>query len=212
MSRVGIDRKSQITLSVGSTLVPVLFVSDATHLTNFSSDSKVWPLYMSIGNIRSGIYNKPTSHAWVLVVILPNAPKHIKKVLGWSEEKQVYEAMQVLHNSLKFVPRPLSNSALDGHNIKYGDEVVRRCYFRVAGWLADHMENSVIHGIYTTRCTICKSPQDRLGDLHKYPLRDAQQYREWIDKSDIESLHIRGVKCITNALWTLRDMIPRELV
>ena len=160
MRRLGIDRKSQMTLPVGSTLVLVLFVSDTMHLTNFSGDGKVWPLYMSIGNIRSSIRNKPTSHAWVPVAILPNAPKHIKKVPGWSEEKQEHEAMQVLHDLLKFVLRPLSNSALDGHNIKCGDEVVRRCYFRVAGWLADHMENSVIHGIYTTRCTICESPQD----------------------------------------------------
>ncbi|KAF8416585.1 hypothetical protein EV426DRAFT_509221, partial [Tirmania nivea] len=50
-------------LPIGATLVPVLFASDATHLTNFSGDSKVWPLYMSIGNIKSSIRNQPTSHA-----------------------------------------------------------------------------------------------------------------------------------------------------
>jgi len=113
---------------------------------------------------------------------------------------------------LKFVLHPLSSSARDGHVIKCAGEVVRKCYFRVAGWLADHMENSAIHGIYTTRCAICESPQDRLGDLQKYPLSDAQQYQEWVDKLDIESLHMRGVKCITNALWILRDVIPRELI
>jgi len=76
-----------MTLPVGSTLVLVLFASDATYLTNFSGDGKAWPLYMSIGNIRSSICNKPTSHAWVLVAILLNSRKHIKKVSGWSEEK-----------------------------------------------------------------------------------------------------------------------------
>jgi len=146
------------------------------------------------------------------VAIFPNSPKRIKKVLGWLEEKQEHEAMQVLHDLLKLVLHPLSNSARDGYNIKCGDEVVRRCYFRVAGWLADHMENSTIHGIYTTRCTICESAQDRLGNLQKYPLRDAQQYWEWVNKSDTESLHMRGVKYIRNALWTLRDVIPWELV
>jgi len=74
------------------------------------------------------------------------------------------------------------------------------------------MENSGIHGIYTTRCAICESPQDRLSDLQKYLLRDAQQYWEWVDKSDTESLHMSGVKCITNTLWILRDVMPRELV
>jgi len=88
MSRLGIDRKSKMTLPIGSMLVPVLFTSDATHLTNFSGDGKVWPLYISIGHIRSSICNKPISYGWVPVVILPNSPKHIKKVPRWSEEKE----------------------------------------------------------------------------------------------------------------------------
>jgi len=46
-----------MTLPVGATLVPVLFASDAIHLTNLSGDGKVWTLYMSIGKIKSGIRN-----------------------------------------------------------------------------------------------------------------------------------------------------------
>jgi len=190
-----------MTLPIGSTLVLVLFASDARHLSNFSGDGKVWPLYMTIGNIKSSsIRNKPTSYTWVPVAILQNAPKCIKKVPGWSEEKQEHEALQVLHDLLKFVLHSLSSSARDGHDIKCGDDVVRKCYFRVAGWLADHMENSVIHGIYTTKFTLCELPQDWLGDLQKYPLHDAQQYWEWVAKSDTESLHMSGIKYITNTL------------
>jgi len=132
ISRLSIDTKSQITLPIDSTLVPVLFTSDATHLMNFSGDGKVWPLYMSIGNIKSSIRNNSISHAWVPVAILLNAPKCIKKVPGWSEEKQEHEALQVLYDLLKFVLRPLSSSVRYGHIIKCGDEVVRKCYFWVA--------------------------------------------------------------------------------
>ena len=96
-----------MTLPVGATLVPVLFASDATHLTNFSGDGKVLSAYMSIGNIKSSIRNKPTFHAWVPVAILPNGPKHIKKVPGWSEENQEQEAKEVLHDLLTYVLRPL---------------------------------------------------------------------------------------------------------
>ena len=179
-----------MTLPVGSTLVPVLLASDATHLTNFSGDGKVWPLNMSIWNIRSSIRNKPTSHACVPVAILPNGTKRIKKVPGWSEDKQEHEAMQVLHDLFNFMLHPLSTSARDGHDIKCGDEVVRNCYFRIAGWLADHMENSAIHGIYATRCAICEAPQDHMGELEKYPLRDTQPYQDWVNKSDTDS--VRG--------------------
>jgi len=61
----------------------MLFAFDAIHLTNFSGDGKVWPLYMSIGNIKSSVRNRPTFHAWVLVALLPSSPKRIKKVPGW---------------------------------------------------------------------------------------------------------------------------------
>ncbi|KAF8417083.1 hypothetical protein EV426DRAFT_540826, partial [Tirmania nivea] len=46
----------------GGTLVPVLLVSDETHLTNFSGDKKLWSVYMSIGNIRSSTQNTHTMH------------------------------------------------------------------------------------------------------------------------------------------------------
>jgi len=64
-----------MTIPIGSMLVPVLFASNATHLTNFSGNGKVWPLYMIIGNIKSGNGNRPTSYAWILVALLPNSLK-----------------------------------------------------------------------------------------------------------------------------------------
>ncbi|KAF8415612.1 hypothetical protein BGX38DRAFT_1071393, partial [Terfezia claveryi] len=87
---------------------------------------KVWLIYMSIGNIKSRFWNKPTSYAWIPVALLPHSPK--------------------------FILRPLSDAARDGQKIKCTYEVIRKCYFRVAGWLANHMENATIHRIYATRC------------------------------------------------------------
>ena len=144
-----------MSLPVGATLVPVLFASDATHLMNFSGDGKLWPLYMSIGNIKSSIRNRPTSYAWVPVAILPIGPKRIKKVAGWSEENQEQEANQILHDLLTYIFRPLSNTSKDGVPIKCSNEVTRSCHFRVTCWLTDHMENAMIHAIYATRCPIC---------------------------------------------------------
>jgi hypothetical protein len=31
-------------------VVPLVFMSDATHLNNFAGDKKAWPVYMTIGN------------------------------------------------------------------------------------------------------------------------------------------------------------------
>jgi len=89
----------------------MLFTSDATHLTNFSGDGKVWPLYMSIENIKSSVRNRPTFHAWVPVALLPSNPKRIQKVPGWLEKNQEQEAIQVHHDLLRFLLRPLSSAA-----------------------------------------------------------------------------------------------------
>ncbi|KAF8422841.1 hypothetical protein EV426DRAFT_534878 [Tirmania nivea] len=67
-----------MTLPVDAMLVLVLFMSDATHLINFLDDSKVWPIYISIDNIKSRVQNKLTSHAWILVALLPHSPKQVK--------------------------------------------------------------------------------------------------------------------------------------
>jgi len=113
---------------------------------------------------------------------------------------------------LRFILRLLSSAAQDGLKIKYADEITRKCYFWVAGWLADHMENSILHGIYATRCPICESPQDKLGCFQEYPLCNAQQYQSWIDGSDKESLYNKGVKLVQNALWSLQDAVPHQLI
>ena len=50
-------------IPVGCTLIPVLVASDQTHLTNYSGDKKLWPVYISIGNIDSTLRNKPSMYA-----------------------------------------------------------------------------------------------------------------------------------------------------
>ena len=151
-------------LPISSTLVPVLFASDATHLTNYSGDGKVWPLYISFRNIKSSTRNKPSNQVWVPVALLPVRPKPIKKVPEWSEEKQEQESIKVLHSLLEVILRPISNKAQDGIQVKCADEVIQSCYFRVPAWLADHMENSTIHCTYSTQCSICECPVHMLGE------------------------------------------------
>ncbi|KAF8415512.1 hypothetical protein BGX38DRAFT_1071693, partial [Terfezia claveryi] len=56
---------------VGCMVVPILLALDQTHLTNFSEDKKLWLMYISIGNIKSIIRNKPTMNAWISIALLP---------------------------------------------------------------------------------------------------------------------------------------------
>src|SRR5205085_5238838 len=65
----------QKTLPEGATIVPIICASDTTHLTNFSGDKKAWPIYITIGNIKSTTRNKPLSMALILLALLPVPPK-----------------------------------------------------------------------------------------------------------------------------------------
>ncbi|KAF8448221.1 hypothetical protein BGX38DRAFT_1093285 [Terfezia claveryi] len=66
---------TQMTLPIGSSLIPILITSDQICLTNFSGDKKLWPIFMSLGNIPSDIRNKPSWQAWILIGLLPIGPK-----------------------------------------------------------------------------------------------------------------------------------------
>ena len=89
----------------------MIFASDATHLTNFSSDGKLCPVY--IGNISS-------THAWIPIVLPPVGPKRVHKKAGCSVAKQERETLG-----------PMSNSAEDGITARCGDGVVENCTIHV---------------------------------------------------------------------------------
>ena len=61
----------QLPKPIGSTIIPVLGSSDQTHLTNYSGDKEAWPVFLSLGNVRSSEWLKATRNCSVLVAILP---------------------------------------------------------------------------------------------------------------------------------------------
>ncbi|KAF8429879.1 hypothetical protein BGX38DRAFT_1105198 [Terfezia claveryi] len=132
--------RTQKTLPIGSLLVPVLLTSDQTCLTNFSGDKKLWPLFMSIGNIHSEIRNQLS--------------------------RQEGDALSVQHQIVSRILSPLTKVFKEGgSNILCGDGKVRRCIPILSAWLADHMENVNIHGIKTNRCPVCILSPRELGIL-----------------------------------------------
>jgi len=205
----------QITLPVGSTLIPLLFASDGTHLTNYCGNNKLWPVYMTIGNIASKFRLKPSMHAWLPIAFLPMSPKGVVKISGWSVAKQELESLDMTHRILEYILRPISDAGNNRVDMIYSDEVKRCCYPRVAGWTADHSESATIHAIYFNRCPLCECPADDLGDHplpgFEYHKRDPIRYQKLWDVKDTTSFQTSGVKPIANFLWTLPE-VPWDIV
>ncbi|KAF8435255.1 hypothetical protein BGX38DRAFT_1075143, partial [Terfezia claveryi] len=154
----------QLSLPERGTLVPILLASDQTHLTNFSGDKKLWPVYMSIGNIRSSIRNTPTMHSWILIVFLPIGSKRVKKIPGYSPDMQEIQALQTTHDK--------------GYEMICADDNIRLCFPKLFCWLANHMENATLHGITSNHCPTCIIPTEKLGEYSEtsYLTRSHQDY------------------------------------
>jgi len=99
----------QMTLPVGSSLIPVLITCDQTCLTNFSRDKKLWPMFMSLGNIPSGIRNKRFNQAWILLALWPIGSKRIKSLRGFSVQNQEYDSLETQHRLIERILAPLHN-------------------------------------------------------------------------------------------------------
>jgi len=59
-------------LGLADTLVPLIFMSDGTHLSNFAVDKKEWPVFMTIGNLSSKISKIPSMHTVIMVALRPS--------------------------------------------------------------------------------------------------------------------------------------------
>jgi hypothetical protein len=51
--------------------VPLIFISDATYLTNFAGDGRAWPVYMTIDSLPAAVRNAPSTRSVLLVALLP---------------------------------------------------------------------------------------------------------------------------------------------
>ena len=175
----------------------------------------MWPIYITIGNIDSEIRNKPSKHTWIPLAFLPIPPKRLEKLPDYPLEKQELDALQVFHEIVSLILSPLTDDkTLQGIPMACCDEKVRKCVPKLAGWLADHIENCTIHGIANNQCPMCIAPTDDFGHLPDtpFPPRPHAIYAAAYRRSDAISLRQAGVKNINNALWHLRNFKPYQIV
>ncbi|KAF3936016.1 hypothetical protein ABW19_dt0202204 [Dactylella cylindrospora] len=178
--------ETQETLPIGATLIPLIFASDTTHLTGYSGDKKAWPVYMTVGNLPSTVRHRPSFHSWILLGLLPTPPKksNIRSQDKLLITKDIQELLYGLLKPLNDAQRPPEQ----GTPLVFGDGKIRNCFFRVAGWIADHMEYVELFNIYTNSCPVCEVDGDRLGDYNdRAEPRDYHQYEDIKAKLQIAS-------------------------
>ncbi|KAF8328381.1 uncharacterized protein EI90DRAFT_2926108, partial [Cantharellus anzutake] len=155
------------------TILAIILGSDKTHLTNFSGDKKMHPIYLSLGNIHKSIRNKPTKRAWCLLANLPiskfSSQEFDESHLA-DESKGMPSLLQKIlyHECLRIILRPLRNHSglkgpivpvplLDAHGM------IRMCVPILMAWIADLEEVLDLLGLRRNRCPKCIAGYEDLG-------------------------------------------------
>jgi hypothetical protein len=155
-------------LRVGNTLVPLIFMSDGTHLSNFAGDNTEWLVYMTFGNQSSKIHQMSSTHSVVMVALLPiriknrNIPQKRLDEQRQVNREVLNEVLQRLLQSLTFMHNPSAESGY--YNVLCADGNFRRCNSVLAAWHADYPEYSDQHHLERHVCVWCEYPTNELGD------------------------------------------------
>ncbi|KAG8798922.1 hypothetical protein FRC16_006244 [Serendipita sp. 398] len=161
---------TQASLEPGSTLLAVLLGSDKAHLTEHSGDKSAWPLYLSLGNIHSSIRNKPTKRCWILLAYIP--------IPSFTDPKAHHTALQqrLFHQCLEVVLKSIKRVGKKGKHLRDSLGNVRHCYTRIAAYLADYPEQTLINATAQNNSPNTTAGHHELGDSAPRPRRT----REWI--------------------------------
>jgi hypothetical protein len=194
----------------------MIFMSDATHLTNFSGDKKAWPIYMTIGNLSAAARMKHTMHSVLLVALLPIAIKMRDVPLKRRNAQREHNRM-ISQNVLQHVLQPLLNSETSIFYARCADGNFRHCYSTLAAWMADYPEHRDLHNIKNGVCYWCECPKQEMGNLprqhERHNLRDHNMYRMLSDSNtplSIAELKRHDVNPGFNILWYL-DCVTSDL-
>ncbi|KAI5852013.1 hypothetical protein BZA05DRAFT_445175 [Tricharina praecox] len=141
----------QSSLDAGDTMVPMIFVSDVTHLTNFSGDKKAWTVYMTIGNLPATVRMAPSQHGILLVALLPIPVKmRDVRIAEYNTQKEYNRMIQqhILHHVL----RPLIDANRHMSCAQCADGYFRHSVASPAAWIADYPEHRDLHNISNGYC------------------------------------------------------------
>ena len=155
--------------------------------------------------------------AVLLLALLPIPPKLSKSSKADQHQRQINA--DILQDIFELLFAPLQDPAHDSVPIDCVNGKVQRCFPLLATWIANHIENVVLHEIKSNVCPRCEVPAVELvTNMKVYPVRDYaiyqhSNYENWIGETDhaditTESL---GIRLGSNVFYGLNQVSPSDL-
>jgi hypothetical protein len=205
----------QSSLDDGDTVLPMIFLSDATRLTNFYGNKKAWPVYMKIGNLSTTIRMASSYHCILLIARLP-IPIKMRDVPLSQYDTQKEHNQMIQQHVLRHVLGTLMDANRRVFYARCADDYFTHCVASPAAWIADYPEHRDLHNIKNGSCYWCECPHDEMGEfpVKRYHRRDHTQYRMVSDANTPAAkarLTCHGVHQRSNVLWHL-DCVVSDLL
>jgi hypothetical protein len=185
----------------------MIFLSDATHLTNFSGDKKAWPVYMTIGNLSAAVRMAPSQHGILLIALLP-IPIKMRDVPISIYNNQKEHNRTIQQHVLRHILGPLMDENRRMFYARCADGFFRRCIASPAAWIADYPEHRDLHNVKNGFCYWCECPREEMGEFPAKPYgrRDHNVYR-MLSESNTPAAKARlarhSIHDGSNVLWHL---------
>jgi len=137
------------TLRVGDTVVPLICMSNGTHLANFAPNQKQHAVYMTISNLSSKIVQMSSMHSVIIVTLLvivikiQNIPQE-RLAAQWQPIREVLnEVFWRVLQALTIKQNPDTKSGY--YNVLSPDGILWRCKPVLVAWLANCPEYCDLH-------------------------------------------------------------------
>jgi len=146
------------------TLVPLIFVSDETHLLKFAGDKTEWPVYMTIGNVSSKIHQMPWMQSVIMFALLPIpiTNRNISQTRLVDLQQTNQEVLNVVHWGVLPPPTVIQNPCAESgyYNILCAEGNIRCCKLVLAASVTDCPEYRDRQHLEQHVCFWCKCPQN----------------------------------------------------
>ncbi|KAF8577166.1 hypothetical protein K439DRAFT_1365331 [Ramaria rubella] len=141
----------------GITVLPAMFASDATHVTNFSGDGKVHPIYASSAHIQSTVQNQPSRWAFICVGFVPVCKFSKTEFPNKTKDEKMPGRLQarLFHKCMSIIMHPLKKAGIEPVRIPDPSGLIHLFLIFLVLWLADKEEQNLITCLGKNSCISC---------------------------------------------------------
>ncbi|KAF8510386.1 hypothetical protein JB92DRAFT_2625264, partial [Gautieria morchelliformis] len=149
----------------GVTILPAILASDATHVTNFSGDGKVHPVYASSGCIQSAIHNQPSRCAFILVGFIPVCKFGKTEFPNKTKDEKMPGQLQarLFHQCMSIITETLKDAGKNPIRMLDTKGALRLFLHFLVLYLADKEEQNLIECPGKNSCITCLAETKDLG-------------------------------------------------